>query len=145
MTERPNVVKQQEVHVDETSGVRRRRQVVRDVNMERRIAVAKIELLIWLLFGLLDMLLVFRFALKLIGANPNNDFARFIYDMSAPFMDPFLTLIESPTSGNSVLEIPVLVAILVYSLIAWVLVRLTWVLLYRPGKRVISTYEEEDQ
>jgi hypothetical protein len=65
--------------------------------------------------------------------------------MSAPFMDPFLTLIESPTSGNSVLEIPVLVAILVYSLIAWVLVRLTWVLLYRPGKRVISTYEEEDQ
>lgn len=136
--------KKEVVYVDDDNQphVKRQQRVIHDQDAERRIGVSKIANLIWLVFGLLDMLLVFRFILKLIGANPANQFADFVYDLSAIFVKPFQSLIESPTSDDMVLEISVLVAIVVYSLLAWVLVRLVWLLLYHPGERVISNYEE---
>jgi uncharacterized protein YggT (Ycf19 family) len=139
----PKVETRREVYVDELP-VHRRQEVIRDLGAEHRVAVAKVAYIIWLLFGILDVLLLFRFALKLMNANPNNAFASFIYDLTALFMKPFEGLVESPTSGDLVLDISVLVAIVVYSLIAWVIVRLVWVLFYRPNRRVVSTYEEHD-
>ena len=140
-------IKKEEVYVD-ANGIhpelKRRRQVIHDQDAERRIAVRKVTSFVWLLFGVLDILLLFRFALKLMGANPANAFASFIYDLSDLFISPFVGLIESPTSGDLVIDVPVLVAIIVYSLVAWVLVQLMWLLLYHPGERVISTYEETD-
>jgi len=132
------------VYTEERPAVRRRKEVIRDVGAERRVVVSKIVYLIWLLFGVLDVLLLFRFGLPLIKANPNNAFADFIYDQTALFMKPFVGLVQSPTSNGRVIDIPVLVAIIVYSLVAWVLARLVWVLFYRPGRRVVSTLEEED-
>lgn len=132
-----------EIYVEEKP-VRRRQEVIRDTGAERRITVAKIVYLIWLLFGILDMLLMFRFGLQLIDANPNNAFVNFIYDLTALFMKPFEGLVESPTSGDMVLDVSILVAVLVYSLVAWIIARLVWVILYRPSRRVVSTLEERD-
>jgi hypothetical protein len=39
-------------------------------------------------------LLALRFILALFGANPDNAFAHFIYAMSQPFVDPFITLLR---------------------------------------------------
>lgn len=140
-------IKKEEVYIDADGSqpeLRRRRQVIHDQDAERRIAVRKVTSFVWLLFGVLDVLLLFRFALKLMGANPENAFASFIYDLSDLFVSPFVGLIETPTSGDLVFDVPVLVAIIVYSLVAWILVQLMWLLLYHPGERVISTYEETD-
>jgi YggT family protein len=142
---RPTKIKEEVVYVYADNNpleVRRGQKVVHDQDAERRIAVRKVASFIWLLFGLLDVLLLFRFALKLIGANPQNAFANFVYDLSDLFLSPFAGLIESPSSDGMVLDLPVLVAVIVYSLVAWVLVRLVWLVLYRPGERIISTYEE---
>lgn len=141
----PVKVKKEVVYVDaddNPADMRRRRQVVQDKDAGRRVAVSKVANFVWLMFGILDMLLVFRFVLKLIGANPENRFADFIYDLSALFLKPFVGLVDSPTSDGLVFDVPVLIAIIVYSLVAWVLVRLVWLLLYHPGERVVSTYEE---
>ena len=145
--DRPVNIKKEVVHVDADNNrpeMRRRQKTIRDQGAERRIMVSKVASFIWLLFGVLDVLLVFRFALKLIGANPANSFANFIYSLSDFFLKPFAGILESPTSDGMVLDVPVLIAIIVYSLVAWVLVRLTWLLLYSPGKRIISTYEETE-
>jgi YggT family protein len=55
----------------------------------------------WLL-GLLEILLGLRFLLRLFAANPQNEFARLINNLSAPLIAPFSTLFISPTfSGTS--------------------------------------------
>ncbi len=145
--DRSGDVKKEVVFVDANNTepeVRRQQKVIHDQDAQRRVLIGKVTSFIWLAFGVLDVLLLFRFALKLIGANPENTFADFVYQASDLFVKPFVGLVESPTSGDMVLDIPVLVAVIVYTLAAWVLVRLVWLLFYHPGKRVISTYYEAD-
>jgi hypothetical protein len=143
----PRKIRKEVVYIDAEDTqptLRRQRKVIHDQDAERRLAVSKVAKFIWLLFGMLDMLLMFRFALKLLGANPENQFANFIYDLSSLFLKPFLTLLESPTSNGMIFDVAALVAVIVYSLVAWVLVRLAWLLLYSPGERVVTTYQETD-
>lgn len=40
-----------------------------------------------------------------------------------------------------VLEVSSLIAILVYTLVAWAIIRLIWLLFDRPGTRSVSRYE----
>jgi YggT family protein len=76
---------------------------------------------IYFLVGLLVILLSLRFFLRIAGANTQNAFAQFIYNISAPFVAPFSTLFISPTSGDgsSIFDVNVLIAIVVYSLLGW--------------------------
>src|SRR5579871_60661 len=47
---------------------------------------------IWFIAGILLVLLAFRFALALLGANTSNAFANFIFNTSHPFVAPFFSL-----------------------------------------------------
>jgi YggT family protein len=82
---------------------------------------------IWFVAGVLLLLLTFRFVLALLGANPANSFAHFIYSTSYPFVAPFFNLFSynNIQSGISRIEIYTLVAMAVYVAVAWVLVALT--------------------
>ncbi len=83
---------------------------------------------IWLVLGIVEVLLVFRFVLKLLGANPNSGFVNFVYSVSGPLAAPFRGIFSTPTAqGNittSVFEISTVVAIIVYAIIAWGIVKL---------------------
>jgi len=46
--------------------------------------------IIWYIAGVLLALLAFRFVLALLGANPNNGFANFIYSVSHPICSTLL-------------------------------------------------------
>lgn len=81
--------------------------------------------------------------MKLIAANPNSEFAQFIYAITEPFMLPFRGLTATPAAGGIVIEIPALIAIIVYALLAWVVVKLIWLLLYRPSARTTSIYRRD--
>jgi uncharacterized protein YggT (Ycf19 family) len=71
------------------------------------------------------VLLAFRFALVLMGANPANGFANFIYTVSHPFAAPFFGLFGySLRYGVSRVELSTLVAIAVYALVAFGIARL---------------------
>ena len=81
--------------------------------------------IIWYIAGVLLVLLGFRFVLALLGANPANQFANFIYSVSHPFVAPFFSLFGYDLRyGVSRFETYTLVAMLVYLVIAWGLVRL---------------------
>jgi len=78
--------------------------------------------IIWFVCGVLLVLLAFRFILALLGANPSNWFANFIYTVSHPFVAPFFGLFSyNYHYGVSRFEIYTLVAMVVYAVIAWIL------------------------
>ncbi len=139
----PTVERQDQVSVEEVGGYQRRRRVVRDVNAERRYVLRKVSQVIWLLFTVLELLIGLRVVLKLIAADPNNPFANFIYRVTSIFLQPFFGLTATPAAGGVVLEVPAIVAMFVYALIGWLLVRLIWLLFYHPGDAVVSTYEKQ--
>lgn len=96
-------------------------------------AVARLVSIVYFVFGILEVLLVLRLILRLVGANQDNAFVNFIYGLSYPFVALFANLVQNPTlSTSSVLEITTIIAIIVYSIIAWLIGRLIWLALSRP-------------
>ena len=78
----------------------------------------------YLVLGVVEALLITRVILKLLAANPEAGFVRFVYNLSALFVAPFQGIFPTPATQNSVLELSSLVAIAVYAFIAWGIVRL---------------------
>ena len=80
--------------------------------------------IVWYILSLLEAALAFRFVLKLMGANPGAGFTRFIYALTQPFAAPFLSVFRVTRVEGSVFEWTTLLAILVYWLIAWAIIKL---------------------
>lgn len=87
--------------------------------------------LIYLVFGVIDGLLLIRVVLKLLGANTAAGFTRWTYGVTDVFLAPFRNLLPAIGTEQSVLEMSVIVAILVYALIGWVLARLMAIIFFR--------------
>lgn len=83
---------------------------------------------VWTIIGLIEILIGLRILLKLIAANAANGFVHFIYDFSGVFVSPFVGIVHDLKSGNAVLEVNSLIAMLVYLLIGWIVVRLIWLI-----------------
>lgn len=111
----------------------------REPEREQRIFTFKATQLIWLLFGILEVLIALRIALMLIGANPGSPIVALIYGFTYLFLFPFNGLVASPTAGNMVLELSSMFAMLIYGLIAWGLERTVWLIFYRPRGPVVGT------
>lgn len=79
---------------------------------------------VWYIFYFVETLLVFRFLLKLIAANPAAVFTKIIYTLSYPFAAPFLYVVHSTQISGSVFEWTTLLAMIVYWVLAWGIVRL---------------------
>lgn len=85
----------------------------------------KLEQLLWLVLGILEALLGLRFVLALLGANRTNEFAHLIFSASYPFVAPFFGLFGYKfEDGVSHFEIETIVAMVVYALLAWIIVKL---------------------
>ena len=72
--------------------------------------------------------MIARVVLKALAANADVGFVRFVYGVSAPLVVPFQGIFPTPTSQSNVVEFSSLVAIAVYALVAWALVRLVLIL-----------------
>jgi uncharacterized membrane protein len=131
------VVRQKGDHVHEEH-------IVQDADLENRQIVYKVTQLIWLFFGVLEALIGFRIFLRLIAANPANWFTAFVYQLTDMFLWPFQNIIANPSIQGFVLEISSFIALLVYALIAWALVRLSWLLLYRRASAQVTTYDRDE-
>lgn len=112
-----------------------------DLAAERQNQIRRITGVIWLVLGVLEALLALRVILKLLTANPFNAFASFIYDVSHVFLAPFFGLVGQPSANGHVLEVTTLVAMLVYFLIAWVIVRLIEIVMTPTRVRHLRTTE----
>jgi uncharacterized protein YggT (Ycf19 family) len=79
--------------------------------------------IVYLVLGIVEALMIIRVALKLLAANASTGFASLIYGVSGPLVSPFQGIFPTPTANSNVLELSSLVAIVVYALIAWGIVR----------------------
>lgn len=79
---------------------------------------------VWYILGVLEVLLAFRFLLRLLGANPDAGFSAFIYGLSYPFTLPFSAVFGATAVSGSVFEWTTLLAMAVYWLIAFGIVKL---------------------
>ena len=79
--------------------------------------------IVYLVFGIIEALILIRVILKLLAANPDAGFSSLIYGLTAPFVAPFEGVFPSPSGGGSVLELSSILAIIVYILLAWAIVR----------------------
>ena len=95
-----------------------------DPYLWRQATYGKIANVVWTIVGLIEALIGIRVILKLIGANAGNGFVSFIYNLSGVFVRPFLGIVNDPTSGNTVLEINSLIAMLVYLILGWAILKL---------------------
>ena len=123
--EQSNYERSQELRDDEEA-FRLKQEERRLASGKRSAGFAWVINSIYSLVGLLEILLTLRFLLRVSGANPENAFTQFIYKISAPFIAPFATLFVSPVYGGgaNIFDVNILVAIVVYSLLCWLVVSL---------------------
>jgi uncharacterized protein YggT (Ycf19 family) len=97
---------------------------ISDPYARRRETSIKITRAIYWIFGLIEALLAIRFVLKALGANAEAGFAQLMYGVTGPLVAPFSGLFGTPqaTSG-AVLEVHTLIALVIYALVTWLLVR----------------------
>jgi len=107
-------------------------QPVQPVEPVQRVAVVtstnRAAMVIWLVLGVVEALLIMRVVLKALAANPATWFVQLVYSASAPLVAPFQGIFPTRATAGSVFELSSLVAIVVYALIAWGIVRILAIL-----------------
>jgi uncharacterized membrane protein len=137
------VDRREETVVTRQPGYAATEQVVRDVAAERRLGMYQINRILWSLLAFLEILLAFRFVLRMIGANPDSGFAVLMYGITGLFVAPFNGLIGTPTSGGSALEVTTLIAMAVYALVFWGFTYVLKMVLERPRARSFTRTTRE--
>ncbi len=87
--------------------------------------------LVYLIFGIIEILLGLRFVLLLLGANAASPFVSLVYSWSGPFVAPFAGIFgQHVTIGGpgvvqqSILDWTTLIALVIFAIIGAVLARL---------------------
>lgn len=90
--------------------------------------------IVWFIAGVINVIIAARFVLLLLGANQSAGFVDFVYALSSVFVAPFVGILGQPAYGTFVFEWSSLLAIAVYSLIAWGITKLLTVT--RPQEEI---------
>jgi len=102
--------KQSEIHVTKPAS-----------RMERRI--------VWIVFGLVEMMLVFRLVFKMLGANQNNGFVHGLYAGTQYIVGTFENIFSQFRIQGSemitIFEPATLISMVMVALIAWLFFNLT--------------------
>ena len=102
---------------------------------------------IWYIFGFIEIVLAFRFVLKLLGANPEAGFTKFVYGVSSPFAGPFLSIFHATASKGvettSFFEWSTLVAAFVYVIITWGITKIFKLGKPTDSREVVKTVDDQ--
>lgn len=120
--------------------VEKQEQVIDDSYQRRHNLINRTAQIIYFLLGLMEVLLALRFVFRLINADANTGFASFIYNFTRPFVAPFQGIFNDQTlSQVGVLEFSTLVAMVIYALVGYGIVRLLYVL-FAPNRSSKEVY-----
>lgn len=101
--------------------------------------------IVWYILGLIEILLAFRFVLKLLGANPAAGFTSFIYGATYIFAAPFLSVFRITKILGSVFEWTTLLAMFVYWVIAFGIIKLLFMGKTVSTPEAAAKLDEEDK
>jgi len=91
---------------------------------DKKKIIVRFDQTVWYVLGVIEVLLIFRLALKALGANPMAGFTSIVYGITNPLIIPFRGILGVFVSGNSVIDWSTVIAALVYLVVAWGLVYL---------------------
>ena len=92
----------------------------------------RLRQVVYFIASAIAILILIRFALLALAANMSSGFGNLIATITNPLVLPFSGLFSTPASeGGSVFEISSLVAVAVYFLLAWAIVKIA-TLVYAP-------------
>ncbi|HLJ33901.1 MAG TPA: YggT family protein [Ktedonobacteraceae bacterium] len=99
-----------------------------------RFAIGKLSDFVQWFVLVLEVMLIIRFVLKLIGADPNNVFAGFLFALTDIVLYPFLTIVPNPSirPPNEAIELTTLIGMGIYYLIFWAVKRFLRILISEP-------------
>ena len=89
----------------------------------RKYTIGKIiDFIRWIIVAL-ELLFLLRFVLELIGADPNNPFAQFLYNFTGFFLYPFLGIVPNTHlgKGNAFIDWSTLIGMAVYGILYLIL------------------------
>jgi YggT family protein len=89
----------------------------------RKYTIGKIiDFIRWIIVAL-ELLFLLRFVLELIGADPNNIFAQFLYKFTDFFLYPFLGIVPNTMIGTNgaFIDWSTLIGMAVYGILYWIL------------------------
>lgn len=97
-------------------------------------------------FAVIEILLLIRFFLKLVGANPASPFGVFEFGLTDPLAVPFASLLDNPIIGKSVIEFTTILALIIYPIFGWILGRTLQLVFYREqgGQQIIRKRRQID-
>ncbi len=120
-------------------------QVVHDVAAERWLGFVQAQRTVWTILTVLEVFMGLRFFLKWIAANPNSGFAAFLYWVTDLVLWPFAGLVGNPTNGDSIFEVTTLLAMAIYALLFWVVLRVLMLTAYRASAITVKRSIHEDK
>ena len=86
--------------------------------------------IVWYIFGAIEAILALRVILRILAANQGAAFTDLVYGISGIFIAPFRFVFGTPAAGGSALELNTILAMIVYYLIAWGIVK--FIVMQRP-------------
>jgi hypothetical protein len=98
-----------------------------------RYAIGKLNDFLQWFITVLEVTLLIRFVLKLIGADPTNLFAGFLYALTDIILFPFNSIVRTPSiHQNQAFEWSTLIAMIIYWLVFWMIRRFLRILITGP-------------
>ena len=91
----------------------------------------KIAQLIYYFTGAVSVFLLLRLMFKAFGANPASGIVQMVYGFTNALLIPFQGIFAPTVAGQNVIEPAILVALLIYSLLARGIVELMYILVKR--------------
>ena len=101
--------------------------------------------IVWYILGIIEVLLAFRFILKLLGANAGAGFTEFVYGVTHAFAWPFLNVFRVTFVEGKIFEWTTLLAMLVYYLIACGIIKMFLMSKSVSTPEAAVKLEEEEQ
>jgi hypothetical protein len=90
--------------------------------------------IIYYVLWTVELVLLLRFVLKLVGINPANELVAFLYAVSGALLGPFNTMFVPTYFNNMTLEPSVLIAMIFYAVVAYILVSLLKMIEYKEPR-----------
>jgi hypothetical protein len=119
--------------------VEREEQIFEDPKLARVNILDRTARILYFIIGLIEVLLLLRFLFRLLGAG-NTGFVSMIYNLTSPLIIPLNGIFNDQSlSRMNVLEVSTLLAMVVWSLIGWGLVKLLYIVL-EPSASTRSTF-----
>src|ERR1035437_2588140 len=79
--------------------------------------------IVWYILGIIEILLAFRFVLKLLAANGSAGFTQLIYGATYPFAQPFLAVFRISQVQGSIFEWSTILAMIAYWVLAIAIIK----------------------